>query len=150
MCLQTVYFLVLFSHLRSMLRVLMKVLSHASAKKKTKAKNKNFKFRILAGHFQATSWQWKGWIYNNSTGWSTHTTGHNHFNLASGQNASTDPRGHACSQANLDIFLLAHMKNIIADAVVVFCSLVWQDLFPIPDLKAQKSANLYSSTSCHE
>ena len=57
MCLQTVYFLVLFSHLHSMLRVLMKILSHASAKKKTKAKNKNFKFRILIGHFQGTSWQ---------------------------------------------------------------------------------------------
>ena len=93
-------------------------------KRKQKAKNKNFKFRILIGHFQATSWQWKGWIYNNSTCWSTHAAGHNHFNLASDQNASIGPRGHTCSQANLDIFLLAHMKKIIADTVGLFCSLV--------------------------
>ena len=38
-------------HLLSVLRILMKILSHASAKKKTKGL-KDVKFRILIGRFQ--------------------------------------------------------------------------------------------------
>ena len=38
----------------------MKVLSQASAKKKTK-RLKGFKFRTFMGRFQTTSWQWRGY-----------------------------------------------------------------------------------------
>ena len=48
-CFQTMYFLVLY-HLFSMLCALMKVLSHASVKKKTK-KLKGFKFHAFYGSF---------------------------------------------------------------------------------------------------
>ena len=47
------------SHLLSMLRVLMKILSHTSAKKKAK-RLKGFKFGAFIGRFQAASWQWRG------------------------------------------------------------------------------------------
>ena len=43
----------------SMLSVLMKILSRASAKKKTKG-IKGFTFRTFMGRFQMTSWQWSG------------------------------------------------------------------------------------------
>ena len=52
--LQTVYFPIL--RLLLMLRVVMKVLSNASAKKETK-RLKGFIFRTFAGRFQVTSWQ---------------------------------------------------------------------------------------------
>ena len=44
------------THLLSMLCVLMKIPSLASAKKKTK-RLKGFKFGTLVGRFQVTSWQ---------------------------------------------------------------------------------------------
>ena len=44
------------THLLSLLRVVMKVLSHASAKKKTK-RLKGFKVRVCIGSFQVKSWQ---------------------------------------------------------------------------------------------
>ena len=43
----------------SVLCVLMKILSHASAKKKTKIL-KGFKFGTFIGRFQMTSWQSRG------------------------------------------------------------------------------------------
>ena len=45
--------------LLSMLCVLLKFLSYARAKNKTK-KLKGFQFRTFIGHFQGTTWQWRG------------------------------------------------------------------------------------------
>ena len=42
-----------------MLRILMKILSYTSVKKKTKRLN-GFRFHTFIGHSEATSWQWKG------------------------------------------------------------------------------------------
>ena len=46
------------THLLSMLCVLIKILSHDSAKKKTE-RLKVFRFRAFIGCFQVTSWEWR-------------------------------------------------------------------------------------------
>ena len=57
-CLQTVYFSGPSASLLSMLCILVKIISHARVKKKTK-RLKGFKFHTFIGHFQVI-WQWKG------------------------------------------------------------------------------------------
>jgi len=49
-------FPVLQQNLFSMLRVMMKVLSHASARNKME-RTEGLKFGTFTGHFQVTSWQ---------------------------------------------------------------------------------------------
>ena len=49
-----------------MLCVLMKILSHASLKRKTE-RLKDYKFRTVIGRFHVTSWQWRAEITVHST-----------------------------------------------------------------------------------
>ena len=58
-CLENSTFSSPITHLLSVRCVLMKILSKASAKKKTE-RLKGFKFCTFIGRFQVTSWQWRG------------------------------------------------------------------------------------------
>ena len=55
-CLQTAYFQSYNASTFSAARVLIKIVSYATAKKKTK-RLKGFKFRAVIGRFKVTSWQ---------------------------------------------------------------------------------------------